>query len=132
VDQTTAADPSVGAGEQVSYTVVAIDRDGLQSGSAEAVATQSEGYGLSATVRRDGVHLEWDPRDAEGFHGAQVYRTTLFRKREFGLQASGQFHDPDVSPGSTHRYFVILQRSDGSLAPPSAPVQITIPELGTD
>jgi hypothetical protein len=121
--------------------VVAIDRAGLQSGTAEAAAIQSEDYALSATVQRDGVHLEWDPRDDEGFHGTYVYRTTLLgkrefglllRKREFGLQAGGQFHDPNVDPGSTHRYFVVLERTDGSLAPPSAPVQITIPELRTD
>jgi hypothetical protein len=130
--QTTATDISVSAGEKVSYTIVALDRDGLMSDAAEAVVVRSEDYGLSASLQKDGVHLEWDPRSDEGFHGALVRRATLFGKRDFGLQTDGQFHDPDVNPGSTQRYIVTLERADGSLAPPSAPVEIQIPRPGVD
>jgi len=132
VDETTAVDSQVGAGERLFYTVVAVDRDGLTSGTAQAVEVESESYGLSATAGPDGVRLEWNPRSEEGFHGAHVTRTTPFRQRKFGRQAGSQFHDPDVAAESTHRYVVVLERPDRSLAPPSPTVEISIPTAGAD
>ena len=95
-DQTTAIDSDVGSGERVSYTVFALDRDGLTSNSAEAIEIDCESYDLSATARPDGVHLEWNPRSNEGFRGAQVTRTTGLRTKHFGFQSGNQFHDSEL------------------------------------
>ena len=36
-------------------------------------------------------------------------------------------HD-GVQPGRTYRYTVVLERGDGRAAPPSAPVELKVPE----
>ncbi len=128
-DQTAATDDEVAAGERVSYSVVALDRDGLESDPAEPVEVESEGYGLSATVRSDGVHLEWNPRTDEGYLGGRVTRFGLFQQKTLGFSAGNSFIDTDVRPGSTYRYFVVLEGSDDpEPTPRSSLVEISIPE----
>jgi fibronectin type 3 domain-containing protein len=125
--QTSAEDPGVGADERSAYSVVAIDRDGLDSEPAAPLGVASVGYGLVATARPDGVHLSWDARTAEGFRGARVLRHGMLRTTVLGVTAEGSWIDRAAEPGGRYRYSVVLERADGSLAPPSSPVEITVP-----
>jgi len=131
-DETVATDPSVESGQVVSYTLVAIDRDGLESDPSNPIEVESEHYGLSATVRPDGVHLEWIDRSEEGFRGGHVFRTALLQNKNLGFSPANSFIDTDVRAGATYRYTVVLERADQSLAPRSAPVEISIPEQRSD
>jgi hypothetical protein len=121
-------DSEVDSDERVSYVLMVVDRDGLESAASKPIEVESEGYGLSATVRSDGVHLEWRPRSDEGFVGARIVRRGLLRDDELGPTEEDHFIDTDVSPGETHRYFVVLQRDDGTEAAASSPVEIRIPD----
>jgi fibronectin type 3 domain-containing protein len=120
-------DRALGASEKVIYSVVAIDRDGLESDPSNAVVVESEGYGLSATARPDGVHLAWRERPEEGFARARVYRVGALGQRELASVTGGSFLDTDVKPGGRYRYFVVLQRPDGTAGPASEPVELTLP-----
>jgi fibronectin type 3 domain-containing protein len=130
--ETSATDAAVGAGQKVAYTLVAIDRDGLESAPGDPIEVESERYGLSATVRPDGVHLEWRDRSEEGFRGGHVFRTALLQNKNLGFALENHFVDTAVRPGATYRYTVVLERIDQSLAPRSAPVEISIPERRAD
>ncbi len=131
-DETTADDRAVAAGQQVSYTLVAIDRDGLESDPSDPIEVESERYGLSATVRPDGVHLAWEDRSDEGFLGGHVFRTALLQNKNLGFSPGNTFVDSEIKAGATYRYTVVLERADQSLAPRSAPVEISIPERAAD
>ncbi len=131
-DQTTATDDAVEAGQRVSYTLVAIDRDDLESDPGNPIEVESERYGLSAMVRPDGVHLEWNGRTDEGFRGGHVFRTAVLQNKNLGFAAGNSFVDHEVRAGATYRYTVVLERSNQSLAPRSAPVEISIPEPPPD
>ena len=127
--ETEGWDTGVGADEAALYTVIALDRDGLDSSPAKPLAVASVGYGLAATVRRDGVYLTWDPRPAEGWQATRVFRHDLFSTSELGVAESGTWLDPDVEPGRRYRYSVVLERADGTRAPPSSPVEIQVPRV---
>jgi fibronectin type 3 domain-containing protein len=131
-DETTATDTAVAAGQRVSYTLVAIDRDGLESDPANPIEVESERYGLSATVRADGVHLEWNGRADEGFRGGHVFRTALLQNKNLGFSEGNSFVDTEVKAGATYRYTIVLERTNQSLAPKSAPVEISIPKQPAD
>jgi hypothetical protein len=128
---TGAVDATVAAGEPLSYTVVAIDSNDLESAPAEPLVVIGETYDLQASVRPDGVHLQWKSRSDEGYHGARVVREGRLRDREFKVLGAGRWIDSDVKPGTRYRYRVILTRPDGSLAPRSAPVEIRVPDERT-
>ena len=130
--ETTATDTAVAAGQRVSYTLVAIDRDGLESNPANPIEVESERYGLSVTVRPDGVYLEWKDRASEGFRGGHVFRAALFQNKNLGFSLGNNFVDTEARAGATYRYTVVLERTDQSLAPRSAPVEISIPERSAD
>jgi len=126
-DRTVAVDAELGANEHVSYTIVARDRNGLESAAAEPIVVESEGYELAATVRPDGIHLEWNPRTSEGYHGARIYlRRELGQKELAFVEGSSHVHT-DVKPGGRYRYTVVLERPDASQAPSSSPVEIEVP-----
>jgi fibronectin type 3 domain-containing protein len=127
-EQTTATDGAVAADETVSYTLVAVDRDGLESAAAHPIAVDSEGYGLTATARRDGIHLAWDPRHEEGYRRARILRRSRIRKQERDFAEGGTYVDTDVTAGRSYRYVVVLETADASKAPPSSPVEITVPK----
>jgi hypothetical protein len=131
-DETTDTDTAVAAGQWVSYTLVAIDRDGLESGPSNPIEVESERYGLSAIVRPDGVHLEWKDRAEEGFRGGHVFRTAVLKNKNLGFSLGTSFVDTEIRPGATYRYTVVLERTDQSLAPRSAPVEISIPKRPVD
>lgn len=123
-----ARDGSVDAGDRVTYTLVAVDRDGLESRPSEAVPVASEGYGLAAEVRDDGIHLSWNPRTEEGFRGARLVRSGWFTRRRSIRSESGEHVDREVVPGRRYRYVAILQRADSSEAPPSRPIEVRVPK----
>jgi len=120
-------DRSVGAGEPVSYSIVAVDADGLESNPAMPVAIVSVGYGLEATPAENRVLLQWDAETAAPFRGGYVYRHEGFGRRNLGFTTESQFVDPEVQAGARYRYTVVLERPDASLAPPSQPVEVEIP-----
>jgi hypothetical protein len=127
LEATTAEDDAVAAGERVAYALVAVDSDGLQSASSEPIGVECEGYGLSARGEPDGVHLRWNPRAEEGFHGARVLRTRWFASQELAFVHSDSYVDGDARPGVSYRYVVILERPDSTRAPPSLPVAVEVP-----
>ncbi len=131
-DQTAAYDREVAAGERVAYSVIALDRDGLESDPAQPIEVTSEGYGLSATARPDGVHLEWNPRAEEGYRGGHITRSGMLQQKDLGFSPASSFVDTDVRPGATYRYTVVLEGPNQTLAPRSSPVEISIPERRTD
>ncbi len=127
-DETSALDGSVGADEEVAYSLVAVDREGLESASAAPLALTSEGYGLRASARPDGVLLRWNPRSEEGWERARVLRDGRLRPRELGMVAGTEFVDHDVEPGRSYRYTIVLERGEEQQAPPSSPLEVTVPE----
>ncbi|MDH5566160.1 MAG: hypothetical protein OEY15_05755 [Myxococcales bacterium] len=123
-----ARDGEVGAAEIAHYALVAVDRDGLTSRPSETVRVESEGYGLSAELRADGVHLAWAPRTTEGFRGARVVRSAWFTRRQTAFSATGDYVDRNVVPGRRYRYQITLERNDGSSAPASQPIAVDVPK----
>lgn len=126
-NQTQALDRGVAAGELVTYVLVAVDRDGLESRPSEPVATSGVRYGLAAEVEGDGIHLSWDPRRDEGFASARVERESWFGRRSLGTSETGHFVDHSVEPGGTYRYVAVLLRPDTSEAPASRPLAVHVP-----
>lgn len=122
-----ARDTEVGAGETVTYTLLAFDDDGLESAPGDPVSVRSEDYDLRAEARPDGVHLEWNPRTDEGYRAARIFRQGRLSQREFPAVTGPRFVDTDVKPGRSYRYTVALLTAGGGTAPRSAPVEIRVP-----
>jgi fibronectin type 3 domain-containing protein len=127
-EQQRIVDTTVRAGEPAVYTLVAVDRTGLTSRSSNVVRADGVGYGLEVTPRPDGVQLEWDPRSDEDFVRARIERAGWFAVEIMGVTGEGVFVDRDVEPGDRFYYRVILERADGSEAPPSQALEVTVPE----
>lgn len=125
---TRAEDREVGAGERLSYAALAFDSDGLESERSDAISVTSVAYGLSVQARDADVHLQWSEEVQEGFSEARILRLGTFGDREIGRSPTASFVDRDVKPGHRYRYVVILVREDGSEAPPSAVVEVEVPE----
>ncbi len=125
---TAAEDREVGAGERLSYSVVAFDGDGLESDPSDPVEVESVGYGLRARPQEGGIYLTWDAEVQQGFATARILRERIFGSDEIARVPSEGFVDSDVQPGRSYRYQVILVREDGSEAPPSAVVEASVPE----
>lgn len=123
-----ARDAGVGAGDRLTYSLLAVDRDGLESRPSEAVPVESEGYELSATLQDDGIHLRWNPRTDEGYRGARVLRSAWFTRRRSAWSETGHYVDRDVKPGRRYRYVAILQGPDSGEAPPSLPIDVRVPK----
>lgn len=126
-DVREAIDGEVGADERIRYTLVAIDHDGLESGLAEPLEVQGEGYALTATPTGAGVRLEWNSRLEEGYGGAHILRRGRITQRELRFVQGSSYVDPEVKPGATYRYTIVLERPDESQAPPSSSVEVTVP-----
>ena len=122
------ADTSVRAGEAAEYILVAVDRSGLASRPSNTVRAEGVDYGLEVTPAPDGVRLEWDPRSAENFVRARIERAGWFAVEVLGVSEEGVFVDRDVEPGDTYFYRVVLERADGSEAPASSALEVTVPE----
>lgn len=123
-------DTQVGAGERLTYVLTALDRDGLESRPSQPVQVQGVAYDWVATASAGGVRLRWNPHADEGFVRARVTRQGWpWGRREFRTEES-ELLDTDVKPGRDYRYVIELERADGSLAPPSRPLVVEIPEAG--
>ena len=127
VDTTSAEDSGVAAGESVAYTVIARDRDGLESDPAQPISVESEGYGLSARVTPEGVELDWNSRKAEGFRNTRVHSRRGWRRSEIAFVDGSRYLDRDVEPGHRYRYTVTLERADSTQAPTSEPIEVVVP-----
>jgi fibronectin type 3 domain-containing protein len=128
--ETSVEDTAVAADEVLSYTVAAIDADGLESARARPIEVTGEGYALRAEVQDGAVHLHWTDRSAEGFVATHLYRkgTLRLRPTEIARVPSEGFVDRSVEPGGSYRYFAVMERGDGTLAPPSATLEVRVPE----
>lgn len=124
---TLAEDRAVGAGEHINYSIIAIDRDGLESDPAEPIQVVSVGYGLKADIVENGIQLSWET-DGENFRGGHVFRNERFGRTSLGFTTGNHFLDPSVTPGLRHRYSVVLERHDKTLAPPSQVIEVNVPE----
>jgi fibronectin type 3 domain-containing protein len=128
--QTRAEDIRVGADHVYDYTVVAVDRDGLESRPATPIRVTGLGYELRATASPSEVRLAWNPRSDEGFVSARITRTsTLWEERTF-VADGAELRDRDVSPGRAYQYQIELVRSDGHVAPASQPLSVEVPRDG--
>jgi fibronectin type 3 domain-containing protein len=127
-DASGAEDREIGAGERLSYAVVAFDGDGLESGPSDPIEVESVGYGLRAEAQEGAIHLHWSPEVQEGFAAARVLRERTFGSDEIARVPEEGFVDREVKPGRRYRYLVILVREDGSEAPPSKVVEAIAPE----
>jgi fibronectin type 3 domain-containing protein len=127
-DQRSIEDTSVRASEPTAYTLIAVDRSGLASRPSNLVRAEGVGYGLEVTPGPGEVRLEWDPRSSENFVRARIERAGWFSVEVLGVTDEGLFVDRDVQPGDTFYYRVILERADGSEAPPSKAREVTVPE----
>jgi fibronectin type 3 domain-containing protein len=125
---TRAEDRAVGAGEPVSYRVVAFDRDGLESAPSDPIRVESVDYGLEALPQEDAIRLRWSPEVQRGFAAARVLREGFFGTREIARVPTAGFVDRDVKPGHRYHYLVVLVREDGSEAPPSAVIEAEAPK----
>jgi len=125
---TSAEDREIGAGERLSYRLVAFDRDGLESEPSDPMEVESVDYGLRALPQEGAIQLRWKPEVQEGFAAARVLRERTFGSDEIARAPSEGFVDRDVKPGDRYRYQVILVREDGSEAPPSAVIEATVPK----
>jgi fibronectin type 3 domain-containing protein len=126
-EQTDALDVAVGAGEKLVYRAIAFDSDGMVSAPSVPVLAEGVGYELQANAREQRVELRWDERLHEEFGRARVLRDGLFGARALAEVSRAQFTDESVVRGRTYRYRVVLLREDGSEAPPSAPLEVTVP-----
>jgi fibronectin type 3 domain-containing protein len=120
------ADAAVGAGEKVTYRVLAFDRDGLESNLSEPVLGESVGYGLSAEVSGDTVTLRWDEAVQRELAVVRVLEAGSFGDNELARAESPVFVRNGVSSG-VHRYRLAGIRPDGSAAPPSPELEVTVP-----
>ncbi len=127
-DITTVEDKAVGAGETVSYSLVALDSDGLQSEESDPIEVTSRGYDLRAVPGEGGVVLTWAREPEDGFVRARIERSGMIGRKAIAESEGGRYVDRDVSPGRTYTYVVVLQRPDGTSAPPSAPVEVDVPD----
>ena len=125
--QTQAEDGAVMAGEWVDYSLIAVDRDGLESAPSAPLEVRSLGYELTATVKRDGIHLHFNMRMDEGYRRASIQRRGVLGYSDIGVSYDGTFVDPDVELGTRYEYTATLQRTDGSSGPTSVPVAIDVP-----
>jgi fibronectin type 3 domain-containing protein len=128
--ETHTEDIRVGADRVYDYTLVAVDRDGLESRPSSPIRVAGLGYELRASASPKEVRLAWNPRPDEGFVRARITRTsTLWQERTFEAEG-GELRDRDVSPGRAYHYRIQLVRADGRVAPASRPLSVEVPRDG--
>ena len=110
---TQAVDLAVSPGEAITYRLVALDADDLQSTASDPVKATGVAYEPSAAVAPGGVRLTWNPAAQAGFREMRILRNG----DEIARSPSASYIDVSGQPG--HRYVLIGVRSDGSEAPKS-------------
>lgn len=127
-DTVRVADDAVGAGEPLRYSVLAFDRDGLESELSDPIETTSVDYGLVAEPEGGAVLLRWDESIGRDLAQVRVISEGRLGDDELARVASDRFEHRGVRPGQTLRYRLVGVRPDGSEAPPSRVLQVTVPE----
>ena len=122
------ADDAVGAGEQLSYAVLAFDRDGLVSEPSDPVGAASVDYGLHAEMEGDAVMLRWDEAIHRDVAVVRVIAEGRLGDDELARVSSPSFAHRDVRPGETLHYRLVGVRADGSEAPPSTVLEVKVPD----
>jgi fibronectin type 3 domain-containing protein len=133
-DQTQAEDIDTAPGSGVTYTLVAVDADALESPSSKPLSLTNLDYTFEAKLSGTQVNLNWNPRTEEGFVGAHIFRGgRLGRMSASELTTekvlTGSYTDTTAAPGKQYRYYIKLERKDGSTTPPSGIVEVAIPAL---
>jgi fibronectin type 3 domain-containing protein len=121
-------DDTVGASEKLTYTVLAFDRDGLESDRSDPVEGESVGYGLVAEVSGSDVTLRWDDAVQRELAATRVLLEGAFGSSELARADSASFVHHGVRAGSTLRYQLVGVRPDGSAAPPSPVLEVKVPD----
>lgn len=125
----TIADATVPAGAPRRYALVAVDRTGLVSRPSKPVDAPGIGYSLEGKATADGVKLRWNPRTDEGFVRTRIERENWLGVKILGTTGGGEFLDQEANPDGEYRYRVVLERADGSAAPPSATLVVDALEV---
>ena len=119
-------DSGLSSGDVVRYQAIAVDRDGLESQPSSPLSATGLGYEFRVQETPKGIYLKWKPRWEEGYTHARILRQRgLFERRETRLRGD-RFLDEEVEAGNRYRYVVTLEFPDGSLGPPSRPVEIFV------
>jgi len=127
-DTVRVADDAVGAGERLSYDLVAFDRDGLASEPSDPIEAESVGYGLRAEMEGDAVMLRWDESIHRDVAVVRVIAEGGLGDDELARASSPGFAHRGVEPGQTLHYRLIGVREDGSEAPPSPVLEVKVPD----
>lgn len=135
-DETQAEDMDARPGSSVTYTLLAVDADALVSPFSKPLSLTNVDYTFEAKLSGTQVNLSWNPREEEGFAGAHIYRTGrigLLSGNELTTEKvrTGSYTDSTATAGKQYRYYIKLEREDGTLIPPSGIVEITIPAMTT-
>jgi fibronectin type 3 domain-containing protein len=131
-DKTRAEDLRVGADVGYDYALIAVDRDGLESRPSSPIHVAGLGYEWRVRASANEVALSWNGRPDEGFVRARITRSgTPWQERTI-VTDSAQLRDRDVDAGRTYRYQIQLERGDGSRAPVSPPIEVSVPERGAE
>lgn len=122
------ADDAVGAGETLSYAVLAFDRDGLESELSDPIEAASVDYGLRAEPEGDAVVLRWDEAIQRDAAEVRVIAEGRLGAAELARVSTSHFAHRGVKAGQTLRYRLIGVRTDGSQAPPSRVLEVKVPD----
>ncbi len=120
-------DRDVGSGESVDYALVAVDHDGLESARSEGVQVASMAYGLSAKSTDGGIEVTWSQEAQASLSEIRVLRLGSLGDRELGRSKETRFLDTSAAPGERVRIQLVGLRADGTEAPPSTVVEVTVP-----
>jgi hypothetical protein len=119
-------DTGVGAGEEVTYSVRAFDRDGLVSAGSDPVQVASVSYGLRARAETERAVLDWSEELQGSLSEMRVLRVGRIRDQEVARTDQPHFEEA-IPDGGTLRYRLVGVRLDGSEAPPSSVVEVEVP-----
>jgi fibronectin type 3 domain-containing protein len=131
-DKTRTEDLRVSAEEDYDYALVAVDRDNLESRPSSPIHVTGVGYEWRVRANAQEVRLAWNARSDEGFVRAHITRAGSFWQERTFVTESAELRDSDVAPGRTYRYWIQLERGDGSRAPTSRPIEVSVPRSGSD
>ena len=130
-DQTAFVDDKLADGETYHYQVVAIDADGLKSGSSETVSATtkpapSSPQGVKGDRGEERIIISWAPNPESDIVEYYVYRKTAGFKK-IGSTKNHSYADENVKPGRTYAYRVTAVDQDGLESPFSPEVPVKIP-----
>jgi hypothetical protein len=124
-----ARDANVVPGERIVYMLFAVDADGLRSAGSDPLEITGIDYGLTAAAESGGVRLRWNPSAQSEFRETRVLLAGgMGGGREIGRAASAEFLHAGAERGARLRYQLIGIQRDGREAPPSALVEVRVPE----